>query len=389
MPRVSPAVRSGALYLMYYGSLAALLPFLVLYFERSGLSGGQIGVLSGLMPAFILTAGPLWSAVADARGRARGLVVVAALGSAALAALVPTTAQFLPLLAIVAALAFFAAPLAALIDASVLAVLGDARDRYGRIRSWGAVGWGISAPLVGILTESVGLAWAFFSFGMLMTVTAGVAASMPRTSSGPRPRLALAAIVRLFANRAWAPFLTASFAGGVAMQGTSTFLYLRLADLGAGETLVGLAITVATVSEVPVFFATTRLLRRWPAQTLLLAALGVFAVRLIAYGLVAAPIALVAMQLMHGASFALMWTAGVQRAAELAPEGRNATSQGVFNATVGGLGATVGALLGGVLYDVLGAGGMFFALAALVAVASIPLGVRTARTAAKRRMASG
>ena len=386
---ISSAVRSGALYFMFYGSLAALLPFLVLYFERGGLSGLQIGILSGLMPAFILAAGPLWSALADARGRARGLVVIAALGAAGFAVLVPTTTRFLPLLAIVAALAFFAAPLAALIDASVLAVLGDARDRYGRIRSWGAVGWGISAPLIGILTESVGLAWAFFSFGMLMTLTAGVAASMPRTSSGARPSLALRSIVRLFANRAWAPFLTASFAAGVAMQGTSTFLYLRLADLGAGETLVGLAIMVATISEVPIFFATTRLLRRWPAQTLLLASLGVFAIRLVAYGVVASPIALAALQLLHGASFALMWTAGVQRAAELAPEGRNATSQGVFNATVGGLGATVGALLGGVLYDILGAGGMFIAFAGLVAVASIPLGVRTARTAAAGRAASG
>lgn len=380
MRRPSSSTRSGALYFTYFAALASLSPFIVLYFERVGMAGWQIGVLSGLVPAFTLIAAPVWTGFADSRGRVRGLLVFAALAAAATALLVPATGSFPYLLAIVSVLAFFLSPLGGLMDASVLAALGPARSRYGRLRSWGAVGWGLSAPLVGLLTQSVGLAWAFFTFGMVMTVAAGIGATMPAATAGTRERMSVVARIRLFANARWSPFLFAAFAGGVAMSGTSTFLYLRFAELGASESLVGLAITVATISEVPVFVATGWLLRRWRSQTLLLAALGVFAMRLAAYGILEAPLALVGMQLFHGASFALMWTAGVNRAAELAPTGMATTSQGVFNAMVMGLGSMAGALLGGVLYDVLGSRGMFLAFAALVVIAAVPAAWRTRKT---------
>jgi PPP family 3-phenylpropionic acid transporter len=386
---MAPTRRTGALYFAFYAGLAALVPFMVLYFERIGLTGGQIGVLTGLMPAFILLAGPLWSAVADARDRTRGILVAAALGAAACALVVPLANTFWPLFGLVGALAFFASPLAALIDASVLAVLGDARSRYGRLRSWGAVGWGVSAPLVGFLTQSAGVAWAFLVFGILMTITAGVSAGMPPVRAGPREQRGIGELVRMFTNGTWAPFLLAAFAGGVAMTGTSTFLYLRFAELGASDGLVGIAISIATVSEIPVFVGTAWLVRRWKPQTLLLAALGVFVVRLVAYAALDAPLALASIQLLHGASFALMWAAGVHRAAELAPAGRGTTSQGVFNATVAGLGATCGSLLGGVLYDALGASGMFLAFAALVLLAAVPSAWRTYRTADGARLGSG
>lgn len=384
VPSVSPNARSGALYFAFYGAMASLLPFMVLYFERIGLSGGQIGVLSGLVPGMILLVGPLWSVLADATGRTRGMLLVASLGAAAFGVTVPLATTFWPLLALLGALAFFAAPLAALIDASVLAVLGASRDRYGTLRSWGAVGWGLSAPLVGLATESWGIAWAFLIFGALMALTAGVARSMPAAARPAEERPSFGAIIRMFADARWAPFLLAAFAGGIAMAGTSTFVYLRFAELGADETLVGLAITLATVSEVPVFVATAWLLRRWRAQTLLLVALGVFAVRLVLYGSLGSPLGIAVVQLLHGASFALMWTAGVHRAAELAPSGRAATGQGVFNSTVAGLGATVGSLLGGGLVDLFGTGGMFYVLAALVLVAGTPSAIRLVRTGGRQ-----
>ena len=380
VPVLPPSARSGALYFSFYAAMASLAPFIVLYFERVGLTGTQIGVLSGLIPGFILFAGPLWSVLADATGRTRGILVMAALGAAVAGAFVPSVATFWPLLALVGALAFFAAPMGSLIDASVLAVLGPRGERYGSLRSWGAVGWGLSAPLVGLVTESWGLAWAFAIFGVLMTLAAGVARTMPRVDRPTENRPSVAEIVRMFADVRWAPFLLAAFAGGVAMSGTSTFVYLRFAELGAAESLVGLAITLATVSEIPVFFATAWLLRRWRAQHLLLFALGVFAVRLVLYGTLSSPIGIAAVQLLHGASFALMWAAGVHLAASLAPAGRSATAQAAFGSTVGGLGAMVGALLGGALVDVYGTEGMFYALAALVVLAAVPSAIRTVRT---------
>ena len=64
-----------ALYFIYYAAMAAVLPYLTLYYESSGLSGTQIGLLVGLMPLVMLIGAPLWSEFADATGRHRTSVV--------------------------------------------------------------------------------------------------------------------------------------------------------------------------------------------------------------------------------------------------------------------------------------------------------------------------
>ena len=42
-----------------------------------------------------------------------------------------------------------------LIDNSALAILGNQTEKYGQIRLWGSIGWGIGAPLIGPLVASL------------------------------------------------------------------------------------------------------------------------------------------------------------------------------------------------------------------------------------------
>ena len=75
--------------------------------------------------------------------------------------------------------------------------------------------------------------------------------------------------------------------------------------------------------------------------------------------MVVSPGLLLGLQLLHGPSFSLLWVAGVAYADELAPKGLSASAQGLFATMVMGWGGVVGALVGGVLYDGVGAAAMF------------------------------
>ncbi len=342
------------LYFFYYAAMASLLPFLVLYYAQLGLSGQQIGVLSALLPVMTLLSVPLWSAASDTTGRYRAFMLLTVGGTLALTLLTSSVTTYFGLLTSVGALAFFVAPIMPLADHSVLTLLQQ-KHRYGTLRLWGAVGWGVAAPLAGLLVE-YGVRWAFVLAALLLGLLWGVVVRLPtpekRSQRGGGG-------VRQFITPVWSGFLLTAFVGGVGLAVSGNFLYLHMADLGIRAPLVGLALTVATLSEIPIFFFAGYLLRRYAAPTLLVTALAAFAVRLFLYSLIVSPWLLLSVQVLHGPTFSLLWIAGVAYADSLAPEGLGATAQGLFATMVMGWGGIVGALVGGVLYDGVGAAAMF------------------------------
>ena len=357
VPSARPSqLRARLFYFLFFAAVASLLPFLVVYYERLGLDGRQIGVLSALLPIATLTVGPLWGALADGLGRHRVVAMVTLIGTTVSGVLVATGSDFVTLLPLVAALAVFAAPVVPLTDTAVLAGLRAERERYGRLRLWGAIGFGIASLIAGVAVDRLGLGWSFGAFGVLLAATVVVAFGLAwRDVADDRDaeRLAVApraargsGLFRDFANVRWFALLAAGFLGGAALPTATTFFFLYLTERGAATGLIGVALAVATVSEIPVMFLASRWLRRVRPRTLLLGALGMFALRALLYAVIDSTAGLVAVQLLHGPSFGLLLVAGVGRADRLAIPGRRATGQALFAASVTGLGATIGSLVG-------------------------------------------
>ena len=134
---------------------------------------------------------------------------------------------------------------------------------------------------------------------------------------------------------------------------------------------MGLSLTVATVSEVPVFFFSGWLVKRLGARGLMMMSLAVLVVRLGAYAVMPAAWVVLPIHLLHGLTFSAMWVAGVSYANEVAPSGLGATAQGLFSGMSMGLGAAAGAVTGGLLYDSVGGATMYLAGAGWVALALV------------------
>jgi PPP family 3-phenylpropionic acid transporter len=359
---------------LFFAGSAAVSPFVILYYQALGFSGAQIGILAGLGPLITLASAPLWTGFADATHRHRACMSVAILGGAAALTAFPFLDTFAEVLPAAMLLSFFFAPIPSFADSAAMHMLGEERAQYGRIRLGGSLGFGLAAPVAGALVHRHGLTAAFWGSAVLFVL--GLFISQKLIHSGARAPAGSAGGLRaILGNPHWPPFLALSLAAGVALSGLNTFFYPYMAELGADESTMGLALTLGVISEIPVLFYGHRLLRLLKPYGLLLVAMALTGIRLLLFAGASTPGAVLAIQLMNGLTFPAVWIAGVAYADKNAPQGGQAFAQGLFGATVLGLGMAAGGLVGGPLLGALGGRGLYlvFGIAILVTVGGVAL----------------
>jgi MFS family permease len=257
-------------------------------------------------------------------------------------------------------------------------MLGDERDKYGRVRLGGTFGWALAAPLAGLLVEKNGIQMAFYGYAAFMALALVVSQRFVFGSSADPTGAATArgGMRKLLSNRRWALFLAMAFVCGMGFASVNTYLFAYMQQLGASAGVMGLALTLATLSELPVLFFADRLLKRLGSFGLLTLGMAVTGIRLLFFAAVSAPAGVLAFQFLNGLTFPAVWVAGVSFAYDNAPPGLSATAQGLFGAMVFGFGAAAGGLLGGLLLEAIGGRAMYlvfgvFVLASLALLAPL------------------
>jgi PPP family 3-phenylpropionic acid transporter len=358
---------------LYFAGMATVMPFIILYFQSLGFSGAQIGLLNGATPITLLSA-PLWTGVADTMRRHRLLMSLAIWGVVTTLALFPSFHSFASVFLIAILLNTFFAPVSSFADNATMVMLADKKELYGRLRLGGTIGYGLAASIAGALVQRYGLKFAFWAaagiylMGLIVSQKLTHGESKTDASAGRR-------LGALMANPRWLLFLAAAFAAGLALAAHNTYFFLYMKDLGANESTMGLALTIGTISEIPVLFLGHRLLRRFKPYGLFMVAMGFTSLRLLLFAACSSINLALVIQFLNGLTFPAMWVAGVAYANENAPPDMGATAQGIFNATVAGVGLAVGGLVGGLLLDSVGTRGIYqlFGSTVLVIAAIVAL----------------
>jgi PPP family 3-phenylpropionic acid transporter len=355
-------------YFIYYAALAMFMPFIVLFYQEIEFSGPQIAILTGLPPLITLFAAPFLTNVADSRGRHRLVMSLGIVMAAVCTLLLQYMDLFAAVLLTVIISYFFFSPVASLSDSATMAMLGKDRAMYGRVRMGGTIGWGVFALIAGLLVDRYGLTVAFWGFALLMLVNLFVAQKLVHDDSKVSQSQSLTnGGIRFFlTSRRWQLFLFSAFLGGLGASSVASFLSPYMAEMGANKALMGLAITLATMTELPVFFFGNRLVKRFTSQGLFLIALVMMGIRSVLLAVVSTPLAVLGVQTLGGMIFPAMWLAGVAYADEHAPAGLKSTAQGLFGAMSFGFGSAVGGFLGGLLLGSVGGRGMYLVFGLII-----------------------
>ena len=369
-----------ALRFLTFAAVGALTPFINLYLQRLGLSGGEIGIISSMRPLATLI-GPSLTVVLAARLGAGNRALPVTMALAVLpSALLYRTSGFAGLAAALFFLALFQSPAPALLDDATLRGIDGTGQSYGRVRLWGSLGFIVAVYAVGVAAESYG--FAAILAGNLVTVALGAGLAFYCAGRGRLPAVsartgsqvfwrALASAIELSRET---PAVLWVFAAGtlarIAGLAHTNFFAIYADELGMAEGAIGIAWVIGVLSEVALMAAGPRLEKRVDARTLFFVGTAAGAVRWAIHAVSVSPAVILLAQTLHGLTFGAFHIGAVTLIHQLLPQDRKTEGQSAWASTAG-LSGIVGGYAGGAVYDSAGVRALFGVSAALAAAAAL------------------
>ncbi|HEX8663278.1 MAG TPA: MFS transporter [Beijerinckiaceae bacterium] len=332
-----PGARLAALQAVSFAGLGIWMPFFPVWLGERGVGADAIGVILALpIVVRIVAVAPLMSLVDRGVG-ARRLIAGACLGSALLYLVLLRAEGVVALGALVALLAVTQAPVIPASDLVTLQeVRRDPRLDYGRIRLWGSISFLATSAGGGMLLGQLPAdATIWILIGLAVVALATALAVVPDTAPAhPAPGPAGAA-----GSRARLPSsLWLVIAAGACTQASHAALYafgsLHWRDLGFSSATVGWLWAISVVTEILVFGALGRDVGRGAAFRLILIGAGAAVFRFTALASDPGLIPTLALQVLHGLTFAATHLGTMAAFALLAPEGARGRAQGFMSAAM-------------------------------------------------------
>lgn len=355
-------------YFLYFAGVASFGPYRVLYYQSLSFTGAQIGLLAGITPLITLVSLPLLTGLADRTNQHRLILSLALLVVVSGQVIFPYIKTFSLLFGLVILFSIFFSTIMPLSNSATLSMLADRKGLYGRVRLGGTLGFGLVAALAGSLVEHYGLKIAFWSAAGLFFIAFLISQKLVQGGAENQKPKDKGRAGELLKNPHFLLFLLIGLSGGISFATLNTYLFPYMKALDAGESQMGLALTIGTISEIPVLFFANRFINRFKTYAVLIFSLGMTGLRFLLLGLAMNPAFVLMVQLLNGFNFPLLYVAGVTYADEQAPTGFHATAQGLFNASMGGIGAAIGGFVGGLLFESLGPNGMYMVFCLFVAL---------------------
>nr|XP_015930439.2 major facilitator superfamily domain-containing protein 6-like [Parasteatoda tepidariorum] len=257
---------------------------------------------------------------------------------------------------------------------------------FGRQRIYSAISWGIFAPLGGLLCD---LTNGFFSTWILMAVMQILViwnlykmdVVVPQFSQNLTKDVGT-----VLKSSTFLAFNAGSFITGVGCGVIWYYLLWFISSLGASTFLCGLVPYVQSFAgEIPFMFFSGWVIEKVGHFNIVSLSLMAYAVRFLWYSYLKNPWLVLPIEITHGITYGLFYSAAVSFGKLSSKPGTEATTLSIIYTTHEGLGAGLGCVLAGIGFDYLGSQVTFFYLS-LLAFGSTFLNVCSTLFVSKRNV---
>ncbi len=366
--------RIAGFYFFYFAFVGMYSPYWSLYLKSIQFDAVQIAILMSVMPMMRMLAPALWGWLADCTGKRLLVVQLAALCSALSYLGVFATTGFYGMLLVLGMMSFFWSASMPLVEATTLTYLGKHAAHYGRIRSWGSVGFVVTVLGLGYAFDTIAIAWILWVGMALKLGILLFARQIPPTEvlahhTDSQP------IMRIVSQPQVLVFFGACFLMSVAHGPYYTFFSIYLVEHGYAKSAVGWLWALGVVCEIGVFFLMPWLTRRCTLPHILMVSLACAVLRFLMIAwLVDSLWLLLVAQALHAATFGAFHAAAVALIHDFFQGRHQSKGQALFGSVTYGAGGMAGGLMSGPLWQHWGASAMYSCSAGMALLGLLLIG---------------
>ena len=337
---------------MQFAAIGIFFPYIALYFSSIGLTGAQTGLLLALVPFVAFLVQPLWGLATDIYHQHQRMLVWSCVG-VTLSVLGMSQVQSFWLIVLFTVLhAVMMAPVSILITALALEHLERQASSasFGSLRLWGSIGFAISTFGIGSLfIDAQRVWWILPLYAMAYLVLAGIALTIPNADIHAQVswREGVGLIGR---NPTLAYFLFALTLIGMTLGIVNNYFAVYLTDIKAAGWIIGAALAISAIGEVPLMARTQQFVDRWGVRLVLVAGASLLPLRWLLYAIIDQPLWVLPVQLIHSVAMMSLLIVGVLYVDRLLEPKWRTSGQSLYAAALHGIGPGIGLYIGGLLY---------------------------------------
>jgi PPP family 3-phenylpropionic acid transporter len=346
---------------LYFALLAMFIPFLPVYLDEQGLNPAQIGFIMGTGGFITIISQPLWGMISDRTKTIRKVLLLLLLFSSIFGYFLYDSTSYVMLVLFAMLLYFFLMPIDPLTESLNFRIAEAAGVSYGSIRTYGALGYGVTALVTGYVMSYLGahsLAWLFAAIGVISFVISWIMPDAPVTG---KP-VTLSSLKQFLSNKETLLFLVLVFICSVPARMNDTFLGVYIKELGGSPELVGQAWFLAATSEIVVFALSFWWLRKGKELIIVSFAAAFYFIRFFLSAWITDPHWLAYLQILQIMTFPVFYSAAIQYLYRIVPVEWRATGQTVLALLFFGVSGILASYAGGALYEAFGGQTLFMSM---------------------------
>jgi len=266
-------------YFIYFGGGGLALPFLPLFYSRLDFSGTEIGMITAASSVVSLVAAPIWANQSTRWRYPRTVLQGALLLGMVSYFWLSQQSTFWMIVLITVFRTLVLAGVWPLSDSMVLSVINARQKGFGTVRVWTSAGWVASGLFGGWLMDQTSVRSTIILAGGSALLSVLILFSIrphyfhltgARAEAAAPLRTVIRSVLR---DRAMVGVGLMIIIIGVMNNGVLQFEAIYLDTLGASDSLIGIAVILSAVVEIPMMLLTDRLMARHGAYRLMMIAM--------------------------------------------------------------------------------------------------------------------
>lgn len=342
----------ATLQFLNYAARGFVFPFLSLYLASVGFDGGQIGLVASASALVKLIASPTLNTLADRNGRHRKLYGGFLIGNAlALFALIASGNPILIGAAYVLRETVDTSGAALLSQLSIAWLERRKQDIYGQVRSWGSLGWSVATLIVGRVDAIGGYPLLFLCGGLTNLTSLFFIKALPEHTAERSAHIDATVPRRV----GFYILMASSLLFYMGLNAVFLFIFIYFEhDLGASKKLIGIALSIGALAEVPAMIFVDRLLRRVDIRSAFIAGIIGMALGWLAFAPLTNSTLIIPLMVIRGLFFSLYNISITLLVSHISHPANAATNQALAQVTIPALALLIAGKISGDIFDLYG-----------------------------------